>query len=54
MPIFLFLKRSLSFKRAAKATAEEGSTTIFKRSQINFMALIMSTSETQIMAVTYF
>ena len=46
--MFLFLKLFFSFSNAAKATALEGSTTIFIRSHINFIALIISSSLTRI------
>ena len=52
IPMFLFLKLFFSFSNAAKATALEGSTTIFIRSHINFIALIISSSLTRIIVLT--
>ena len=54
IPTFLFLNRSLSRSRAAKATALLGSTIIFIRSQMSFIAAMISVSSTRIISETNF
>ena len=53
MPTRFPANRSLSFKTAASATAADGSTTIFIRSQIRRMALMIWGSVTVITPATF-